>query len=297
MNLGTLFAPGELAKGRFLLVSLLPTYVATISLLALIWAGAPGRLDFQKAWRTAADLRIGETLLILLLVTFGALLVHPMQRSILRVLEGYHWPPWICRSRCKRHIRRRRALVIPPSMTHPSERQLAADWKRRRYYPAESRIRPTLFGNVLAAAEDSAGAAYGFDAVIAWPRLYMVLGETTRRVIDDRRNQLDLAARMTVTGMVMTVVAAALLADSGWWIFLALAPAAVAVFSYMAAVAGALTFGEAMHAAFDLHRFDLLDALRMPRPADNAAERDTNAELCRLWRREVQRISAVYRHP
>ena len=44
-------------------------------------------------------------------------------------------------------------------------------------------VRATGLGNALAAMEDSAGAAYGLDAVVAWPRLYPLLGDKVRAVV------------------------------------------------------------------------------------------------------------------
>jgi hypothetical protein len=67
-------------------------------------------------------------------------------------------------------------------------------------------LQPTKLGNVLAAMQDSAGRSYGFDAVIAWPRLFPVLGEQCRTLVDDRRGTLDASVRLTAT---MTVTAVA----------------------------------------------------------------------------------------
>ncbi len=53
--------------------------------------------------------------------------------------------------------------------------------------PAPELLRPTLPGNVLAAVESRAGEPYGLDAVVAWPRLYPLLGEGVKAVVDDRR--------------------------------------------------------------------------------------------------------------
>jgi hypothetical protein len=72
-------------------------------------------------------------------------------------------------------------------------------------------LQPTKLGNVLAARQDSAGRPYGFDAVTAWPRLYPVLGEQCRTLVDDRRGTLDASVRPAAT---MTVTAVAWEIDS-----------------------------------------------------------------------------------
>jgi hypothetical protein len=101
---------------------------------------------------------------------------------------------------------------------------------------------------------DSAGRAYGLDAVIAWPRLYPVLGEQTRSLVDDRRDTLDAAVRMAATMAVTAIASLALLSFSGVWVLLALIPAGIAVLAYNAAVQAALAYAETVHVAFDLHR-------------------------------------------
>jgi hypothetical protein len=80
--------------GRFLLVDYLPTYAAVLFVVILVWAGAPGpHIDFGNAWRTAAHLGVGEVILIAIAITLLAVLTHPLQLAMMRVLEG-GWPAW-----------------------------------------------------------------------------------------------------------------------------------------------------------------------------------------------------------
>lgn len=156
-------------------------------------------------------------------------------------------------------------------------------------------VHPTALGNVLAAMEDTPGRTYGMDAVVAWPRLYPVLGDRMRAIVDDRRDAVDVSARLTVTGIAVAAASAALLIRSGWWLSLTAIPLAIAVTSYMGAVQAALAYGEAVHVAFDLHRFDLLSAL-LRLPPDLRSETAANRALCDLWRQDIP-IDLVYRHP
>ncbi|WP_067843044.1 hypothetical protein [Nocardia lijiangensis] len=304
MNLSALFKPAESLGGRFFLVGMLPTYAAAVFLAVLVWAGAPGPLHFTAAWRTASALGLGEVLLFALLITLVAFLLHPLQQPMLRLLEGYYWLRWLAAPGRWYHGRKRGKLAkasAPRTGSAPdqqTEDRMAAAYQRLRLrYPAPERLRPTLLGNVLAAAESTAGADYGFEAVVAWPRLFPLLSEPVRTIVDDRRNQIDLAARITFTGATTSIVAVVLLSRSGWWLLLALAPAALAVLAYTAAVQAAVGYGEALRVAFDLHRFDLLDALRLPLPADPSAEQSANTELCRFWRQGVALDGIQYRHP
>ena len=149
-------------------------------------------------------------------------------------------------------------------------------------------VRGTALGNALAAMEDSAGAAYGLDAVVTWPRLYPVLGDKVRAVVDDLRDGLDAAARLAATGVLTAVAAVALLAwHSGLLTLLALVPLAVGVLAYLGAVEAAVAYGTAMQVAFDLHRFDLLRALRLEAPTEQVKEKAANATLGDFLRQGV----------
>jgi hypothetical protein len=315
---GTLQPPAGLAAGRrFFLVGYLPTYAAVFFVLLLVWAGARGwrtpaggSLSFARAWRTAAALGVGETLVLVLGVTLLAVLLAPLQTAVVRLLEGA-WPEQLGVERARRRQLRRkeaweqraalpgvgpflpwapttwtvRAGLIEPDAI---QRAGAAGAELRRRYPLlDHLVRPTALGNALAAAEDTAGRAFGYDAVVAWPRLYPLLGEQTRLVVDDRRDTVDAAARMAVTTAATALVSAALLARTGWWLCLALVPVAVSWVAYRGAVQAALAYGESLHVAFDLHRFALLAALGVKVPDDPDEERRIAAQWCDLWRQGV----------
>jgi hypothetical protein len=142
----------------------------------------------------------------------------------------------------------------------------------------------------------TAGAAYGAETVTWWPRLYSVLGSTAKEVVDDRRTQLDVACRLSATAAVVGVATVPLLARSGWWLALALVPLALAWVAYRAAVAAAVVYGEAVRAAFDVHRFDLLAALHLPLPATPVDERRQNVRLSRFWDQGVPLDDVAYDH-
>jgi hypothetical protein len=64
-------------------------------------------------------------------------------------------------------------------------------------------------------------------------------------------------------------------------------PFALAVLAYNAAVHAALAYAETVHVAFDLHRADLLTALRMELPARQDTEKTLNEQWCDLWRQGI----------
>ena len=306
MSVGGVARPaGDAFNGRFFLVSYLPTYAAAVYILVLVWAGAPGQdIQFGRAWKTAAALSGGEILLLAVAITLGALLLHPLQLALVRIIEGY-WPAWLTpltrallRRQRKRHARLANAAQIGSDEEQNPRAILSAgiaSTRLRRLYPAASDVRPTTLGNVLTAMEGRAGAEYGWDAVVAWPRLYPVLGEQVRAVVDDRRNTMDAVARLSVVATMTGLVTVALLAQSGWWLLLALAPLGVGWLAYRSAVQAALAYAEAVDVAFDLHRFDLLKALHLDMPADQTAERETAAALSGLWR-QGKPVRLEYHH-
>lgn len=304
MKLETVMAPSSaLASGRFFRVGYLPAYAATLYLLVLMWAGAPGRqVSFSRAWRTADRLGVAEMLLLALGVALFAVLMQPLQLSIVRVLEG-GFPRWLGSGLIRKvQIARKRKLddrvqelVNRAAQADGSERDALtqdagaiSDQLRSRFPGPEHLVRSTALGNVLAAMEDTAGAAYGLDAAVIWPRLYAVLGGQIRLIVDDLRDGVDAAARLAATGALATVASVALLAwHSGLLTLLALIPLAVAVLAYLGAVRAAMAYGTAVRVAFDLHRFDLLRAMCQALPADQQAEREANMRLCDFLRQGV----------
>ncbi|HEX5406698.1 MAG TPA: hypothetical protein VFX16_30865 [Pseudonocardiaceae bacterium] len=266
---------------------------------------APGPLRVERAWHTAAGLGIAEIVLLALAMTLVAVLVHPLQLALVRLPEG-SWPRpfgalarWSrerqVEARCEleRHDRLIEDGAEPTEAQIQSAGQAGAELRTR--LPAEELCRPTALGNVLAAMETRAGQAYGFDAVVAWPRLHPVLGERTRAVVDDRRNTLDMAARLSVTMFVTGLAAVGLLAASGWWLLLALIPLTTSWIAYRGAVLAAIAYGESVDTAFDLHRFDLIVALHLPIPTDDTEKRAANTVLCERWRQGIT-TPTTYRH-
>jgi hypothetical protein len=298
--------PIEALSGRFFLVSYLPTYADALFVLVLFWAGAPGDgLSFKAAWTTAKGLGVAELILIVVAITLVAVLAQPLQLAMTRVVEG-GWPDALGAGLARDRQRRRRdrlreAATLPadPAKHTPDTVQkcgVAGAALRARFPLPDHVIRATALGNALAAAEDCAGRAYGIDVVVAWPRLYPLLGDKVRAIVDDRRDKLDIAVRAAVTMAVTGVVAIALLWPAGWWLLLALIPFVLAVVAYAGAVRAALAYGESLHSAVDLHRFDLLKAMHVALPEDADAEYELNRRLADFWRQGVP-MREPYRHP
>lgn len=158
-------------------------------------------------------LGLGEVVLLVLALTIVAVVLQPFQLAMMRMLEGTG--PWLPFSslllrgqkRRRNRLREDAALSGPAPAEEEIQRAGEKGHELRRRFPAPDHLlRPTALGNALTAMEDGAGRHYGADAVVAWPRLYPLLGERVRELVDDRRDGLDLAARMAVT-LAVTAVA------------------------------------------------------------------------------------------
>ena len=288
--------------GRFYLIGYLPTYAAALFLLLLVWAGAPAwhgrpgrRIRFTTAWATASHLSLSEVVMVALAIALLAVILQPLQLALVNLAQG-SWPAWLGAHLGPAAAKEPQGppgqgAQLPPGPELTSEaiqRAGTAGYQLRRRFPVPDHLlQPTALGNVLAAMQDSAGRAYGLDAVTAWPRLYPVLGEQCRTLVDDRRDTLDAAVRLAATMAVTALASLVLLLGQAWWTMLALIPLGVAVLAYNAAVQAALAYAETVHVAFDLHRADLLTALRMDPPGRQDAERILNEQWCDHWRQGI----------
>lgn len=310
-------APGVLAGRRSVLVSYLPTASALMFLVALVWAGARGwekpargGISFHAAWTTAAKVGTAEFTALLLAIALLSFLLLPLQPLVVRALTSER--PHLLRAiqAARRSRLRDRAsldgLPAPakPERFEPPQHELirragAAGYQLRLRFPlAESAqpLRATGLGNALAAAADGAGRDYGLDAAVVWPRLYGVLDDRIRDMVDAQRDAMDSTARMAATMAVTTAASAVLLCRAGWWCALALIPAALAVLAYVAVVQAALGYGQTVRLAFDLHRLDLLRALAIDVPDDWQAQRAVCMALSDFWRQGVPPPASVVKY-
>jgi len=318
VNADTIVAATSDLGVRFRFVSLLPVAVLALYVLALAWSGAPASSPSAgRAVMHARHVAGWEAVLLAVAVVVVALIAEPLQVTLVRLLEGY-WgqsraghlfaAPGLAFHRARRRRldrTQRRSPGDPVSARALAAREEAA--RKLRAYPPESAILPTMLGNLLRSAEGRAGSRYGLDAIVVWPRLYPLLSDKVRAVLDDLRDQLDLAARFCAVFGIATVISVAFLAAHGWWLTAAAVTLAGALLSYRAALAAAAAYGQALEVAFDLHRFDLLTALHLSLPADLTGEVTANQELSRFLRQPSEYLHALtqaqrglnltYRHP
>jgi hypothetical protein len=97
--------------------------------------------------------------------------------------------------------------------------------------------------------------------------------------LDGLRDQLDVAVRLCAMLLIAAAVSGALLITDGWWLAVPAAAILLAWLAYRSAIRTAAAYGEAMGWAFDLHRFDMLNALHLPLPPNMAQEEEFNQQL------------------
>ncbi|MFD7408431.1 hypothetical protein ACFV7R_38595 [Streptomyces sp. NPDC059866] len=238
--------------------------------------------------RQKSPVQLLAVALALVVVAASALAVQQFVTPTLRLLEGY-WPRWLGFLR-KRLIARLHAkdkadkaewqqlepLVTPPGATPDAEtlRRYAEIDRRRQLRPFKSAaLMPTRVGNVLHAAESRPGAKYGLDAVTVWPRLWLLLPETTRKELEAARRALDRGVATSLWGLLFLVFSP----WSLWAVPIGLATAAGAVL--LITPSRAEVYGQLVEAAFDVHRTVLYEHLRWPLPEHPRDELAQGAKL------------------
>jgi len=305
MSLAALIGLGRDIGTRLAVIGLIPGGALALFVLALVWSGAPGDApEVDRVLDHARDLDAWAGGLVFFTLVVLTLVLQPLQLSLIRLLEGY-WPSrlsGLARAGRERQLRRFDALTeaAAPRPQPPTPADLAAmgdaDSQLRRLFPSEREwLLPTRLGNALRAAESRPGDPYGLDAIVAWPRLYPLLPDAVRALVDDQRDGLDLAARFCAVFAAAAAVSLALLAIHGWWLLVPAGCLVLAWLSYRGAVAAAVAYGEGVRAAIDLHRFDLLTAMHLPLPATLEQERAVNEQLS-LFLRQSWPVDFVYEH-
>jgi hypothetical protein len=123
------------------------------------------------------------------------------------------------------------------------------------------RFKPTLLGNVLAAAEERPLGKYRLDAVTCWPALWLLLADDQRKEIAAARRSLDGGAAMVIWGLLGVTLGAFWLPRPWVAALIAAAGIATALGAYGRLHVAARDYGTLIDAAFDLRRRDLLTAL------------------------------------
>jgi hypothetical protein len=307
---------GSVIGRYFSIVSFIPSLFLTTFTFALIASGAwSGRGEPDWARAGNALTHIGDLALLTLVSIALGVAVHPIQFALVQFFEGYWGTSRLAQrvrvARILHHRKRFRVLRYGPGPKAQMKRSEPAEPKVRierlsiadeslrlvRGYPDDSDdIMPTRLGNVMRRYERRAGSQYELDAVKVVRHIAFVAPAQRLDYLNDQRQQLDLAVRMSATSVIATLIAIAFLWHHGAWLLVALVPYSIAYLSYRGAVVLAHEYGATISAIIDLDRFALYDYLRIPCPKSTKAERRVNARLMELLGHDPH-VVLRYGHP
>jgi hypothetical protein len=330
-----------LGGDRFSLVNVLPAtllvgYVAFLAVSGL-YAGRgysvndlPDTLGKNPGW----------AILTVLAIFIASVLLRPFQIALVWVLEGY-WdriailkhaaPLAIEYHQRSRHTAEVIELYEPPE--EPTAQTLAAAVAKRQQsrhrsrkvdraarirhrYPAdrpvfdddgeleaiESRVMPTHLGNILRKAEDDAGGRYGLALPHIAPRLYPHLSERIAKEIVRNLDLIEAGAALSTACMLAVLASLPLLGRWDPWFAAPFVAAVLAAIAYLGTLRTAREHGRLLATAVDLHRFDMIAALRYKLPTTVDEEWELNVDLSDFFAHGDQKARDLmadhpYEHP
>jgi hypothetical protein len=276
---------------RLLAVHFVPCALFVASLWALLRAGGlTGPSHWERVLPGTPAALAGTLTILAASASLLALLLQPFQVRAVRVLEGYwyRWPVTAGLAGVLVEVQRRRWEALRERAHETASNAIArgvrADAGRRLHTrPPADVLLPTALGNALRAGELSAGERYGLSTLASWPRIYMQISDRMSEVLSSTRDALDTAVNLCWSFLAVALTYGVALYDEprSWWLCGgALFFAGVA---YKGAVIAAQAYSGLMHVVYDLHRFELLDALHFPLPNDTTTEKEVFADVTALF--------------
>lgn len=190
---------------------------------------------------------------------------------------------------------------------HDVERRRRRAFTRlvERFPRDPSRLRATSLGNTAMVQQEYPINRYGIALGELWPRLRLVLPERTEKVLEDSEIFLDFCIAVAVLSLTCGLVHAGATSmpwfeaggvpDHGWWSLLpAGALLGAFIVFYQLAIRAQRTLNGHICAAIDLHRRDLLTALKIEKPSTVAGERMIWSKLSALFTQELDPAGAVW---
>lgn len=274
----------NLLSRRLFITAWLPALVFLTLLAALAATGLGWPVVLQVWDQLPVDRKFAVGLALLLITTLLAGVLYFLRFALIRLLEGYWAHAMPCGSRLAQRYRTRHQRIHAQYEGRLTKRH--ALWPDS--YPRNvDRIMPTRLGNILRAGEEHAYLRYGIDSVTAWPRLYIVLPETFRQTFGSAAANLELAVIISVLGAAFAAIGGLLASVMlPWYAALLIVGGGMAVawLGYQAALHAASGYAMLIRAAFDVHRWKLLEAMGLKSPTSYDSEREQWGQLRKLWR-------------
>lgn len=272
----------SLVDKRFLLNAFFPCLAFTALALLLLAMGNGGVAHWIATWEgwsgtVQAVIAAAYITGVFVLAAFAI----SNQVQLTRLYEGWVGPEWLRAWSREGQQRRRDAASADVELTFP-----------------HGTVRPTALGNVLAAAEDYPGRAYGLDALVVWPRLYPLLPDAFLASVADALDTMQFLLLISFLAGVLAVAGGLYIAvvnlGAVTYLVVVLSGLAVCRLAYRSAVHAAIPYGLYLRAAFDLHRNALLTGLHRPIPVTPAEEKRVWREVAdSLWMGETAAIRYV----
>jgi hypothetical protein len=302
--------------GNFLLSSGLPALAFVLGFQALIAPLLPERWHVLEApealeaeWKTA---------LAAIAVVIVATTLTALNGPIIRLYEGYPLRgSWLGRRMADRHARRAREAEVwldgarsilrgvdrlaksdeagAQQIRAAGGKELGERWQKlrqhlNRVYPESRRSLPTRLGNVIRAFEDYPKDKYGMYGVTVWPRLSAVVETDYARQIGEAKQPFDLMLNGSVVsaalGLLTLVTSLAWPAETMGSLAAGAARAGIVAAlvllswtCYELALPRAAVWGDMVKSAYDLYRWQLLEALGFSHPPPTMKEEQA------LWAR------------
>jgi len=320
-GVGALAGTGAKALGgRFSIVGVVPSALVVLFLLAMSasdlypWVNERDEVGAAAILQRTERLSGANGVLLVFSILLVAVLFRPFQVALVRLLEGYWYGRWSGGPRAlmlERHSRRYSLALLqarlsansPEEKTFDAVASYAVECERLRRlnrrakriladYPPDGRLdwmMPTGLGNVLRRAERTAGERYGLDTVYTYPRLYPHLSKQLDKEIGQQLDLVDTGASIAVALGICALAAAPLVGRADAWSVLPLVLGLLAVVAVRGSRTAARHYGTLLSTAFDLHRFQMVEALRLPLPT-NAGEEDRQNKKLREFFREGEKI-------
>lgn len=264
----------------------------------VFWFGGLAAYAYPCNWNSlkTSVLRQPQSFQVALLIVgligiaTSAAIIQKGDRFMLRFLEGY-WPRWLKplrQNRTQRYIKQwQKNLERWSELYGKGEDALTAeelneyarlDWLIIHSPTKPNQFMPTRLGNLLRASEYRSKERYGLDAIICWPRLWLLLPDSTRKELQEARAALNTTVRNCLWSLLFLVWT-----PLAWWAPLLAIP--VAWISYRMALSTAAVYVDLLEATFDVHRHLLYQALRVQLPKNPIKETDDGKKLTQyLWR-------------
>ncbi|MEI6104203.1 MAG: hypothetical protein WCP70_09685 [Methanothrix sp.] len=138
---------------------------------------------------------------------------------------------------------------------------------------------PTNFGNILCSAEEYCLARYGLEPVTVWPRMWLILPESTKNELQSARQDINEKASLFGWSLIFSIWVI-----WSWWAVILSVLGMVIVYR-LGLLPAAAIYGDLLRSSFDLHRFALYETLRLPLPADPFNEKKDGQGVTQFLRR------------